>query len=210
MKVLISGFDPFGQDEVNPSIEAVKLLPDTIGDIEVIKVELPTVAYKCVAKMKEQIALHQPDVIINVGQAAGRDKISIERVALNVNDFRIPDNANQTYVDEAIYEDGENAYFASLPIKHIYETLITKGYRAEVSNSAGTFVCNHIMYAMLYYLNKEEIACKSGFVHIPLLPQQALSTNLPSMELAQIVEALELIIIASFQEEVKKEAGKEW
>ena len=210
MRVLISGFDPFGKDTINPSMEAVKLLPDTLGDIEIIKVELPTIAYTCVDKMISYVKQYEPDVVINVGQAGGRKNISIERVAININDFRIADNANQVYVDEAIYEDGENAYFSTLPIKYMYETLRKADISVEISNSAGTFVCNHIMYAMRYHGEKNHCLYKSGFVHIPYLPQQVEDEQYPSMPLDEIVHALKEIIKASIKDEIKKGAGKEW
>ena len=140
MKVLISGFDPFGKESINPSIEAVKLLPDQIGDIEIIKVMLPTIAYACVDSMLAHIEAHKPDVVINVGQAGGYAKIALERVAININDFSICDNKGQMFCDEAIYEDGENAYFSTLPLRQMKMQLEKANIAATISNSAGTFV----------------------------------------------------------------------
>lgn len=200
MKVLISGFDPFGKESINPSIEAVKLLPDQIGDIEIIKVMLPTIAYACVDSMLAHIEAHKPDVVINVGQAGGYAKIALERVAININDFSICDNKGQMFCDEAIYEDGENAYFSTLPLRQVKTQLEKANIAATISNSAGTFVCNHLMYAMRYWQIKQKLRYRSGFVHIPFLPVQAKHTQLPSMPLATVVEALKIIVCVCCEE----------
>lgn len=200
MKVLISGFDPFGKESINPSIEAVKLLPDQIGDIEIIKVMLPTIAYACVDSMLAHIEAHKPDVVINVGQAGGYAKIALERVAININDFSICDNKGQMFCDEAIYEDGENAYFSTLPLRQMKTQLEKANIAATISNSAGTFVCNHLMYAMRYWQIKQKLHYRSGFVHIPFLPVQAKHTQLPSMPLTTVVEALKIIVCACCEE----------
>lgn len=198
MKVLISGFDPFGKDTINPSIEAVKRLPSHIGDIEVIKVEIPTIAYECVKIMETYINTYNPDVIINVGQAGGRKCISIERVAININDFPICDNGGQTFIDKKIYEDGENAYFSTLPIRHILNELKDANIKAEISNSAGTFVCNHVMYSLAYLRQKQNKTYKSGFIHIPYLPEQTCTQA--CMPLDTIVQALTIVIKSACKE----------
>lgn len=160
MKVLITGFDPFGGEKINPAWEAVRALPDNIDGIEVVKLQIPTVFKKSAKKLFENIDSVKPDVVICVGQAGGRYEFSVERVAINVDDGRIPDNDGYQPVDSPVFEDGENAYFSTLPIKAIVEEVKKAGIPAAVSNTAGTYVCNHIMYSLLYYLNKKQFKYK--------------------------------------------------
>lgn len=152
MKVLITGFDPFGGEKINPAWEAVKALPDNIDGIEVVKLQIPTVFKKSAKKLFENIDSVKPDVVICVGQAGGRYEFSVERVAINVDDGRIPDNDGYQPVDSPVFEDGENAYFSTLPIKAIVEEVKKVGIPSAVSNTAGTYVCNHIMYLSLIHI----------------------------------------------------------
>lgn len=193
MKVLISGFEPFGNDVINPSIEAVKLLDDIIDNKQVIKIEIPVVAHESLRVLEQAIDEHKPDYVICVGQAGGRKDITIERIGINIDDYRIADNKGNTPVDEPIYIDGEDAYFTTLPIKKIITELNAKNIAASISNTAGTYVCNHVTYGVQYYIRKHNLSCKSGFVHIPFIPEQ----NHPehsSMELSLIAEGLACII----------------
>ncbi|MGH2103384.1 pyroglutamyl-peptidase I, partial [Aerococcus urinaeequi] len=146
MKILVTGFDPFGDDTINPAIEAVKRLPEEIKGAEIIKLEIPTVFNKSAEVEKRAIEEHQPDYILNIGQAGGRFALTPERVAINEDDARIPDNEGKQPIDEPIKEDGEAAYFSQLPIKAMVTYMKEANVPAEVSNTAGTFVCNHIMY----------------------------------------------------------------
>lgn len=197
MKILVTGFDPFGDDVINPAIEAVKRLPDTIKDAEIIKLEIPTVFNKSVEVEKSAIEAHQPDYILNIGQAGGRFALTPERVAINEDDARIPDNEGQQPIDEPIKEDGQPAYFSQLPIKAMVTYMKEANVPAEVSNTAGTFVCNHIMYQSLYLTNKEYPNIKAGFMHIPFLPEQVTNRpNTPSMALNDIVRGIEAAITA--------------
>lgn len=141
MKILITGFDPFGGESINPALEAVKKLPDTILGQEIIKIEIPTVFRKSLEKIEENIQKHNPDVVISVGQAGGRFGVTPERVAINIDDARIKDNEGNQPIDISIYEDGENAYFSNLPIKAMVKEMNDNGIPASVSNTAGTFVC---------------------------------------------------------------------
>lgn len=150
MKILVTGFDPFGGESMNPAIEAVKGLSDEISGAEIIKLEIPTVFHKSAAVLEEAMLAHQPDVVLCVGQAGGRTGITPERVAINQDDARIEDNEGNQPVDIAIREEGAPAYFATLPIKAMVEAIKEAGLPSSVSNSAGTFVCNHIMYQALY------------------------------------------------------------
>lgn len=191
MKILVTGFDAFGGEKINPAWEAVKLLPHTIKGAMVITKQIPTVFYDSAQVVFKWIDELQPDVVLCVGQAGGRTAITPERVAINIDDARIADNSNQQPIDVVIQEDGENAYFSTLPIKAMVANMLKKDVPASVSNSAGTFVCNHIMYQVLYYIDKKELPIKAGFVHIPFMPNQVIDKpTQPSMALEVIVKGL--------------------
>lgn len=141
--------------------------------------------------------IERPDVVISIGQAGGRKAITVERVAINVDDALIEDNEGNKPIDEVIREDGENAYFTTLPIKKICQEIKLKNIEAAVSNSAGTFVCNHVMYSVLYKVMKDNNMknVKAGFIHVPYLPEQAKNKdNMPSMELDDMVRAIKVAI----------------
>ena len=213
MKVLITGFDPFGGEKINPAWEAVKALPDNIDGIEVVKLQIPTVFKKSAKKLFENIDSVKPDVVICVGQAGGRYEFSVERVAINIDDGRIPDNDGYQPVDSPVFEDGENAYFSTLPIKAIVEEVKKVGIPSAVSNTAGTYVCNHIMYSLLYYLNKNNLNIKGGFIHVPFIPEQVVEKkNTPYMELTRITKALEISIkvIRDYEKDLVISGGKEF
>ncbi|UUX33739.1 pyroglutamyl-peptidase I [Fundicoccus culcitae] len=191
MKILVTGFDPFGDDIINPAIEAVKRLPDTIDGVEIIKLEIPTVFYKSADVVKEAMEREQPDYVLNIGQAGGRFELTPERVAINLDDARIADNEGQQPIDVAIQADGEAAYFSQLPIKAMVSYIKKEQIPASVSNTAGTFVCNHIMYQTRYLTATEFPHTKAGFMHIPFLPEQVVERpNTPSMALADIVKGI--------------------
>lgn len=197
MKVLVTGFDPFGGDKINPAIEAVKKLPDQIKGAEIIKLEIPTVFNKSAKVVKQAIEEYQPDYVLNVGQAGGRSALTPERVAININDGRIPDNEGYQPLGEPIQEDGTTAYFTQLPIKAMVKAIREVGIPADISNTAGTYVCNHIMYQVQYMRAKEFSNLKAGFIHIPFLPEQVVSRpNTPSMSLNNIVKGLTAAIAA--------------
>ena len=197
MKILITGFDPFGGENINPALEAVKKLPDTILGQEIIKIEIPTVFRKSLEKIEENIQKHNPDVVISVGQAGGRFGVTPERVAINIDDARIKDNEGNQPIDISIYEDGENAYFSNLPIKAMVKEMTDNGIPASVSNTAGTFVCNHVMYGILYLIDKKYPNIKGGFIHVPYIPSQVVTKpNNPSMSIDDIAKGLELCIKA--------------
>ncbi|MDU4571334.1 pyroglutamyl-peptidase I [Finegoldia magna] len=211
MKILVSGFDPFGGEKINPAIEAVKLLSDEIKGNEVIKIEIPTVIGKSVDKLKEKIAEVKPDVVISVGQAGGREDITVERVAINVDDCRIKDNEGNQPIDEKIAEDGPDAYLLTLPIKAIVENIKSANIPASVSNTAGTFICNHVAYGMAHLRATEYPNMRTGFIHIPFLPEQVLNkAHTASMSLDTIVKALEKAIEAVIDndEDIKVTGGK--
>lgn len=195
MKVLVTGFEPFGGEKVNPSIESVKKLSNRIAGADIVKAEIPTVFYKSIKKLEELLEREKPDIVICVGQAGGRNRISIERVAINISDGNIPDNEGYQPIDEVIFEDGDTAYFSNLPIKAMVKKMNDRSIPTEVSNTAGTYVCNHIMYGLLYNINKKYPKMKGGFIHIPFLPEQVINkNNMPSMPLDLIVEGLTIAI----------------
>jgi len=198
MKVLMTAFDPFGGESINPAFEAVKLLPDEIAGAAIVKVEVPTIFRKALEVLNEALEREQPDIAIAIGQAGGRFDITPERVAINVDDARITDNEGNQPVDEAIYPDGKSAYFATLPIKAMVAAIREGGLPASVSNSAGTFVCNHLMYGLLYTIETKYPAMRGGFIHVPFLPEQVITKpNQPSMSLDNIVKGLTLAVAAA-------------
>lgn len=191
MKIIVTGFDPFGGETINPSIECVKALPEIEG-VELIRLELPTVFKESAKRLNEVINDVKPDAVLSVGQAGGRPGITMERIAINVDDAIIPDNISQQPIDETIQTEGEAAYFTTLPIKRIVKAIREAGISAEVSNSAGTFVCNHIMYQSLFAATKADKPFKAGFMHIPFIPEQ--TTDKPSLPLEESTRALQIAI----------------
>lgn len=202
MKILVSGFEPFGGEMLNPSFEAVKQLDDRIAGAKILKVEVPTVFGKSIEKIQTCIEQNRPSITLCVGQAGGRFEVSLEKVAINLNDARIPDNEGNQPLDEAIFSDGPTAYFSNLPVKAMVQDIRKQGIPAAVSYSAGTFVCNHLMYGILYFIDREYPKMKGGFIHVPYIPAQALEKkNMPYMALADIVTALTHAIKAAIENE---------
>lgn len=212
MKILVSAFDPFGGEAINPALEAVKGLPDEISGAEIIKLEIPTVFHKSAQKLREKALEVKPDMILCVGQAGGRFALTPERVAINQDDARIPDNEGNQPIDVPIQEEGAPAYFATLPIKAMVEHIKEAGVPAAVSNSAGTFVCNHIMYHSLYLTATELQGVKAGFIHVPYIPEQVVSkANQPAMSLADMIKgltaAIEAMVEYQDKEDIKQIGG---
>ncbi len=191
MKVLITAFEPFGGQKVNSALEVMKALPDCLGKLRILKQELPTVFYKSIQTAWRAIEQSKPDVVISLGQAGGRSCISIERIAINIDDTEMADNEGNKPIDRPIFEDGENAYFSTLPIKEMVEAIKAAKIPAEISNSAGTYVCNHLMYGILYKINKERLNIGAGFMHLPFIPEQVVEQpGRPSMSLNDIVRGV--------------------
>ena len=189
-KLLITGFDPFDGASVNPSWEAVKLLPDTIGEYELCKLQIPTVFGLAARTVLEKAAEICPDVIISVGQAGTRAAVTPERIGINIRDARITDNAGVSPKDEPIVPGGPDAYFSTLPVKAMIAAINDAGLPGAISNTAGTFVCNDVLYSLLHHYAGTHIRC--GFVHVPWLPEQ----GSPSLPLEDTVKALEAAISA--------------
>ena len=195
MKILVTGFDPFGGETVNPALEAVKSLPSEIHGAEVHWVAIPTVFYKAAEVLETAIVRYQPDAVLCIGQAGGRASLTPERVAINQDDARIPDNQGNQPIDTPIRQDGQAAYFSTLPIKAMVQAIKEEGLPATVSNTAGTFVCNHLMYQALYLADKKFPHMKSGFMHIPYMTEQVVNKpNTASMNLTDIVRGIEAAI----------------
>ena len=235
MKLLLTAFTPFDGEKINPALEAMKLVKDRIDDVEVVKVEVPTVFRKSIQVVTEAIEKEEPDFVLSIGQAGGREGITPERVAINIDDARIPDNEGNQPIDEPIFPDGANAYFSTLPVKAMVEAIRREGLPSSLSNSAGTYVCNHLMYGILYFLKKKNCqvgnghlqykdscllndgeekrqAVKAGFIHVPYLPEQTKNQkNLPSLPLLDMVRGPEAAICAIAENEVdlKKAYGCE-
>ncbi|HEL2333703.1 TPA: pyroglutamyl-peptidase I [Streptococcus suis] len=212
MKIIVTGFDPFGGEPINPALETIKSLPKTIAGAEIILVEIPTVFDKAADVLEEKMAEHLPDAVLCIGQAGGRVDLTPERIAINQDDARIPDNEGQQPIDRTIREDGQPAYFSTFPIKAMVEAIRSVGIPASVSNTAGTFVCNHLMYQALYLAEKQFPKTKAGFLHIPFLPEQVVDKpGLASMSLNDIVRGVEVAIGAIVEyrdkEDIKKGGG---
>lgn len=200
--VLITGFEPFGGETVNPSWEVVKQLDGAIiDDCRVVARQLPCVFGESLSVLNAAIDALQPSVVLAVGQAGGRVDVTVERVAINVDDARIPDNHGRQPVDVTIVEGGPAAWFSTLPIKAMVAALRESGIPASVSQTAGTFVCNHVMYGVLHKLaDRPEV--KGGFIHIPYLPEQAAAhPGAPSMATQTVKQALEIAITVALRQE---------
>lgn len=203
MKILVTAFDPFGGESINPALEAVKLMKGTIEGAEIVKLEIPTVFGQSIEKVIKAIKKENPDAVLCVGQAGGRFEVTPERIAINIDDARIPDNEGNQPVDKPIYDDGEPAYFSTLPVKAMVEAIRNVGLPSSLSNSAGTFVCNHIMYGVLYEISKMDKKIRAGFVHVPFIPEQVAMRQAPapSMSTSDIVRALEAAVTAIIKNE---------
>ena len=190
-RVLVTGFDPFGGQPVNPAREAVLCLPDTVGGYEITKLEIPTVfglAAETVLQAAEEL---RPHAILCVGQAGGRSAVTPEVVAINLREASIPDNAGNMPVNTPVIENAPAAYFATLPVRDMVRAVKERGIPCAFSYTAGTFVCNDLLYTLLHHYRDTDV--RVGFVHIPFLPEQA-GEGVPSMELNTVVEALTAMI----------------
>ncbi len=211
MKILITGFDPFGGEKVNPAYEAVKLLPDTIAGAEIIKLEIPTVFSESGPAVEAGIRAHHPDVVLNIGQAGGRSCVTVERVAINLAEARIPDNNGEQPSDEPLQANGPTAYFATIPVKAVVKNIRDHGIPCHISYSAGTYVCNCVMYNVLHMAAVKYPNIRAGFIHVPFADEQAVNKpcGTPSSSLTVIAKALEYAVeaIVLNKEDVKEVMG---
>lgn len=169
MKILVTGFQPFGKDTINPSYEAVKLLPDEIAGAQIVKYEIPVVFRKGGAMVRDLVRKEMPNAVVLVGQAGGRTAMTVERIAVNCEDCPsgLPDNEGNVPQGEKIEADGPDGIFATLPIKAMVAAMVKNGVPAMISDSAGTYVCNDLMYHLLYLLKTEFPRIRGGFIHVP-------------------------------------------
>lgn len=191
-RVLVTGFEPFGDETLNPTAQILERLQAPPG-VTLERLVLPVVFGRSRHLLENAIETFQPDIVLALGQAGGRALVSLERVAINLDDARIPDNAGQQPVDTAVIEGGPAAYFSTLPVKRMLAALLEAGIPAHVSQSAGTYVCNHVMYGLLHTLEAHP-GTRGGFIHVPFLPEQAARHGAPSLGLDLQVRAIELCL----------------
>lgn len=209
--VLVTGFEPFDQDLINPSWEVARALNGAwIAGAMVHAVQLPCVFGRAADRLQQAMQELQPQLVIGLGLASGRSEWQPERVAINCDDARIADNAGQQPIDTAVVPGAPAAYFSSLPIKAIVQALRAAGVPASVSNTAGSFVCNHVFYALMHQLRLQP-GVRGGFVHVPCLPEQAVRhPGIPSMALATQVQALRVLLrtALSVQDDLRIAGGQ--
>ncbi|ARZ71263.1 Pyrrolidone-carboxylate peptidase [Streptomyces albireticuli] len=197
-RVLLTGFEPFGGESVNPSWQAVReVVARPPAGIEVVGVQLPCVFGGALDALRAAVADADPDVVLCVGQAGGRPDLTVERVAVNIDDAVIPDNAGARPVDEPVVPGGPAAYFATLPVKACVAAVREAGLPASVSQTAGTFVCNHVFYGLMHLAATERPGLRGGFVHVPYAPGQVAGRALPSLPVATVAEGLRVIAVTA-------------
>jgi pyroglutamyl-peptidase len=208
--LLLTGFAPFGGERINPSwLVAQALHGQTIAGCRVVSLQLPCEFGAAIHAIHSGITQHRPCVVLALGQAGGRADLTLERVAINVDDARIPDNRGAQPVDEPVCAGAPAAYFSRLPIKAIVAALHEAGVPASVSQTAGTFVCNHVFYGLMHSLRRKRTV-RAGFMHVPLLPEQALAgSGQPSMALATMVLGTRLALqtAATLSQDVRHVGG---
>lgn len=187
-KLLITGFDPFGGQIVNPAWEAVKLLPEQIGAYTLHKLQIPTVFGQGARMVLDEAEKVRPDLILCIGQAGGRSVVTPERIAVNIRDAKIPDNSGNQPVGEFVLQEGPAAYFATVDVVAMVHAARERGLSAAVSNSAGAFVCNDVLYTLLH--RYEGTPTRVGFIHVPWLPEQ----GTPSLPIEDTVITLKAMI----------------
>ena len=190
MTILITAFEPFQQETINATMEALSLLPDSVCGHTLIKRTIPVVFGKAVEAVTALVDDLRPEAVICLGQASGRAEVTPERVAINVMDARIPDNAGKQPADAPIREDGPAAYFSTLPVKAMVQAMKEAGVPASLSNTAGTFVCNDLMYGLLDHLARTGRNIPAGFIHIPATPAQAVERPTPSLAPETVAKGL--------------------
>lgn len=197
-RVLVTGFTPFAGETTNPSWEIVRALPDVMSGCRIEKLKVPTEFGKAIDTVKKAIDKFQPDVVLCFGQAGGRSRMSVERIAINIDDAAIADNAGVQLIDQPIYRDGPAAYFCSVPVKAMVAAMVKAGVPAEVSNSAGTYVCNHLIYGVLHHLGANASAARAGFIHVPYTESQIVGRrDTPALSLNTMITGAKAAIIAA-------------
>jgi pyroglutamyl-peptidase len=196
--VLVTGFEPFGGERTNPSWDVVERLPARLGALRVEKCRVPCEFGRAIEVVLEAIERHHPSMVLCLGQAGGRARMGVERVAINVDDARAPDNAGVQPIDVPVAPGGPPAYFATLPVKAMVSAMRAAGVPAELSNSAGTYVCNHLMYGVLHFLATRGRGARAGFIHVPYAHGQVLDkAGIASMALETMVDGIEAALLAA-------------
>lgn len=213
MTVLLTAFEPFGGEAQNASLEAMRLVPDMVGEMRVVKRMLPVAFGTSAALLRQAIEQVRPDAVLCLGQAAGRAEFTPERVAINIDDARIPDNAGDQPMDRPVVASGPPAYFSTLPVKAMAAAMDAVGVPASVSNTAGTYVCNHVMYSLLHELATAYPGVRGGFMHVPMLAEQAEAYHppLPGMSAEEIARGIRaaIVAIAENRRDIAASAGRE-
>jgi pyroglutamyl-peptidase len=195
MKALVTGFEPFGGEPINPALEALGRLPPRLGAVAIATQVLPAVFGEALDALETAVRATEPDIVLCVGLAGGRAALSLERVAINIDDARIPDNKGRRPIDLPVVAGGPAAYFTTLPVKAAAAALHEAGLPAIVSNSAGTFVCNHVFYGLMHLAATRRPGLRGGLLHVPYLPSQAARQDgAPSMALDDIVRGIEIVL----------------
>lgn len=196
MKILLTAFEPFGGETINPSILILENMPHAIGTIDIVKAVLPVAFIESTEVLTTLIDTHQPDCVLSLGQAGGRSCLSVEKVAINFNHARIPDNSGEQPLDQLISVNHPDAYFSTLPVNRMVKAMLDQNIPASLSFSAGTYVCNHVMFVSLAHIQSSKLSARAGFIHIPFLPVQVIDKpNQPSMSLDDMTRG----IIAAIQ-----------
>ena len=209
MNILVAAFDPFGGENINPALEAVKSLDDTIGDHQITKLEIPTVFHKSKQVIEQELEQQNYDAVLVIGQAGGRFELTPERIGINVDDARIPDNEKNQPIDQSIQAEGDAAYFSNMPVKRMVAAIKEAGVPARLSNTAGTFVCNHILYQLGYLQATRFSNIRFGFIHVPYVPEQVTDKpNQQSMSLETMVKGLTAAIRVIDQQDEKIALGE--
>ncbi|MEV5398639.1 pyroglutamyl-peptidase I [Streptomyces cellulosae] len=197
-RVLITGFAPFGGESVNPSWQAASLVAaEPLAGLTVTATELPCVFGESIDALRDAIRSSSPDLVVCLGQAGGRPGVTVERVGINVDDARIPDNAGNQPIDEPVVPGGPAAYFSTLPVKACVAAMREAGVPAAVSNTAGTFVCNHIAYGLGHLIATEFPHVRGGFVHVPWAPEQVTDGTAPALEPATVARGVRALLVAA-------------
>ena len=196
MKILVTGFDPFGGESVNPSWMAVEKLTDTVPGADIIKRSLPVVWFKALDLLESYIEELKPDVVVMCGQAGGADSMRIERVGINLCEARIADNDGVKLVGDPILKDGPTAYFSTFPYRAMFAAVEEAGIAVKHSFSAGAYLCNHVLYGALHLAETKYPGMKAGFIHVPFLPEQTEGKpeGTPSMPLETIAKAIQIMV----------------
>jgi len=172
MKILLTGFEPFGGEIINPAYEILKTLPESINGHKLVKRQIPTSYNESINEIKTLLETEKPNVVLSLGQAGGSHGLVVEKVGLNLRDANAPDNDGHRASHEIIFEDGDTAYYSNLPVKAMVKRIMENNVPASLSYSAGAYVCNNVLYALLYFAKNHYNNMRCGFIHVPYFPEQ--------------------------------------